>query len=49
MTELKPLTSLKFHVPSSPAHTIDLTNFDTEEGGTSPVPVTEEVDNGNNL
>ena len=49
MTELKPLTGIKVQVSSSPTHTIDLTNSDAEEGGTSPVPVTEEVDNGNNL
>ena len=49
MTELKPLTSINVQVPSSPTHTIDLINSDAEEGGNSPVPVPEEVDNGNNL
>ena len=49
MTELNPLTGLKLQVSSSLAHTIDLTNSDAEEGGTSMVHATEEVDNGNNL
>ena len=49
MDELKPLTSLKVQASSSPAHTIQLTNSDTEEGGTSHVPITKEVDNGNNF
>ena len=30
MTELKSLTGLKVHVSSSPTHTIELTNSDTE-------------------
>ena len=30
MTELQPLIGLKFQDPSSPAHTIDLTNSDNE-------------------
>ena len=40
---------MKIQVSSIPASTIDLTNSDAEEGGTSPVDVTEEVDDGNNL
>ena len=48
MTELQPLIGLKFQVPSSPSHTIELTNSYVE-GGISLVRVTKEVDNGNNL
>ena len=49
MPEFKPLTGLKVQVSSSPDHTTNLTNSDVEEGGTSPVAVTKEVDDGNNL
>ena len=49
MVEDKPFKILKIQVSYIPASTIDLTNSDAEEGGTSPVPITEEVDNGKNL
>ena len=49
MVEEKPFKRLKIRVSSFPTSTIDLTNFDVEEGGTSPMAVTEEVDDGNNL
>ena len=49
MADINPFIGIKVQVPSSPTHTIYLINFDTEEGRTSPVPVIEEVYNGNNL
>ena len=49
MVEEKPLKILKIQISSIPASTIELTNSDVEEGGTSPMPITEEVDDGNNL
>ena len=49
MVEEKPFKRLKIQVSSIPASTIYLTNSDTEEGGNSPMHVTEQVDDGNNL
>ena len=49
MVEEKPFKILKIQVSSIPASTVDLTNSYVEEGGTSLVPVTEEVDDGNNF
>ena len=42
MAEIRPLQILKVQVPSSSAHTIDLTNSDKEEKEVSHVPITEE-------
>ena len=47
--EKKPLKELKVQVSSFPASTIDLTNSEEEDERLSPVPVTEEAGNGNNL
>ena len=47
--EEKPLKELKVQVSSFPASTIDLTNSEEEDEILSPVLVTEEDGNGNNL